>query len=162
MCINFNFKTLTYQKNHKSWIRSWDLSRSIELVFLIPNHPLTFSEDFMVSILNRFTISIELRSAGRSDYLMIDYRLSGAKSVPRRTKGEPKGSQMGAKRLPREPRGCQGSQGVKRVPPKKKECSNHSPCAAKSSQWYKMIGGRGVPHPGLILLYIIWLLFPPP
>ncbi len=51
--------------NHKSGIRYLNLSKSIELVFLIPNHPLTFSEDFMVSILSWFTFLLELRSAGR-------------------------------------------------------------------------------------------------
>ena len=82
----------------------------------------------MVSILNRFTISIELRSAGRSDYLMIDYRLSGAKSMLRRTKGEPKGSQMGAKRLPREPKGRQedakGAKGPKGCQKKRRNAPN--------------------------------------
>ena len=94
----------------------------------------------MVSILNRFTISIELRSAGRSDYLMIDYRLSGAKSVPKRTKGEPKGSQMGAKRMPREPTGRQedakGAKGPKGC--KKKEGMLQT--LAASSKYEPVIG----------------------
>ena len=98
----------------------------------------------MVSILNRFTISIEPRSAGRSDYLMIDYRLSGAKSVPRKTKGERKGSQMGAKRLPREPKGDQqGAKGAKgrKGCPKKEGMLQSLALRGKNSQCYKMIVG---------------------
>ena len=42
--------------NHKSRIRPWDLSKSIDLVFLIRNHCLTSSEDLVVSMLNQFTV----------------------------------------------------------------------------------------------------------
>ncbi len=56
-------------KIHKSRIRPWDLARSIELAEKVRFLQEINSEALLVSILSLFTLLLELRSAGRLEYM---------------------------------------------------------------------------------------------
>ena len=67
MFVQKTLKNTKNHKNHKSRIRPQNLQKTIELVESYNSHQKSAREAFVVSSLRRFTVLLELRSAGRPE-----------------------------------------------------------------------------------------------
>ena len=68
MFVQKKIKNTENHENHKSRIRAQNPQKTIELVESYNSHQKSAREAFVVSSLRRFTVSLELRSAGRPEY----------------------------------------------------------------------------------------------